>query len=345
MDDGRRTQGRSELRRALQTLAKGVGVQCNDHELMAALRDELGELRRCWGVNLDNGPKLVRHIVLQNLDAHIRRLIVPARCERGRYIHTIMVSFNTRVDGKEHIELRYKSLVERREWLAGIKCPELYRTRIRTSGRYLDGAIEQIIDQILESGYEPVRVDNDTESAEWASIGASIEANSLAQQPQRSRNPLAHLVDLSGEVERALDVARDVCEARGRALYTFDVLLALLDVPSGRARSCFDEVASGLSGNVRQGLLAMPAPGKAIHPFVRHKWSEFPWMQLASDYALQDEQLIVSDMHLLLAILDGQSETNRWLKRCFPQEHGLVRTVAERKRHEGPTTINSPTPG
>src|SRR5438128_1759684 len=103
MNDDRRAQSRSELRHALQGLAQGLGVQRSDSDLMELLRDELGALRRCWGANLDNGPKFVREIVLRNLRAHISRLIVPTRCDRERYIHAVMVNFNTKVDGQDHI--------------------------------------------------------------------------------------------------------------------------------------------------------------------------------------------------------------------------------------------------
>jgi ATP-dependent Clp protease ATP-binding subunit ClpA len=149
---------------------------------------------------------------------------------------------------------------------------------------------------------------------------------------------------MSGQVREALDAARNACQARHRAVYTFDVLLALLDMPGGRVRSCFEDVASGLSDRVRQGLLAMPDPGKQQHPFVPFEWVERDDMQLAWQYTLSDARPAVSDLHLLLAILDSQSETNLWLKRCLRHEHAQVRALTDGRRHSGPTTIKSPTP-
>lgn len=159
----------------------------------------------------------------------------------------------------------------------------------------------------------------------------------------RRRNLHAHLPQLSGEVREVLDAARDACKARRRRVYTFDVLLALLDMPSGRVRTCFEDAVSGLSRRVRDELIAMPAPGKQVHPFVPFDWFERDDVQLACEYAAADARPVISELHLLLAILDGQSATNRWLKRCCVHEHAQVRVLADRRRN-GPGTIKSPTP-
>lgn len=344
MDDDSSSANRSELWWSLRKLAYDAGVQRKESDLVELLRDKFSILQQCWKIDLDQDAKYVRSAIIANVQAHIERLNAPTRLEQGRYVHAVMLSFNM-LSGKPYAEPINKDLTGRRKWLwenadRSISIAE------RTSARYLDNAVSQIEKQILAPGYEPIRIDSPAvvSPAERRKTSQRSDTAGLTQSTRRSRNLLAGLIELSGEVERVLEAASNACEARRRALYTFDVLLALLDIPTGRARDCFDEVAPGLSTRVRQGLLAMPEPGEPVHPFIMRKWGEFPWMASATDYALQDDELIVTDMHVLLAILDGQSGTNRWLRRYIPQEHPQVRMVAERKRHEGPTTIYSPTP-
>ena len=85
-------------------------------------------------------------------------------------------------------------------------------------------------------------------------------------------------------------------------------------------------------------------PGKPVRPFVSFRWFERDEMVLAWHYALESSQTVAAELDVLLAILDGPSETNLWLRR-YPLQgnHALVRELAERRRHDKPST-NSPTP-
>jgi hypothetical protein len=158
MDNRKASSAHSVLWLALQKLARGTGVQRED--LLEALAGELGELRRCWGVNLkpsadtDRGRalELARRTVVTNLDIHIRALKPPKLVPPRRYVHTVLVSFNIQVDTM-HGNLKESDLSARRDWLAR-DAPAALRVSIRTSARYLEDAIGQIEQQILDSGYE-----------------------------------------------------------------------------------------------------------------------------------------------------------------------------------------------
>jgi hypothetical protein len=89
----------------------------------------------------------------------------------------------------------------------------------------------------------------------------------------------------------------------------------------------------------------MPYLGKPVRPFVPFKWFERDEMALAWHYALENSQSVATELDVLLAILDGPSETNSWLKRYPLQDHhAQVRALVERWRHKKPGNDKSPTP-
>lgn len=178
-------------------------------------------------------------------------------------------------------------------------------------------------------------------------VSASIEAEAqdgLAQAMRPRRSLIANHLHLSGQVRQALEVARDRCRAQHRRFYTFDTLLALLGIPDGAVSKCFDLVREGLAQSVRRELATWPAPGKRVDPFVPVEWIQVPGVEPAWEYALSDGEIVVHDLDLLLAILDGSSATNRWLKRCLGQDHARLREAVVQARHDGPTEYPSPTP-
>lgn len=213
---------------------------------------------------------------------------------------------------------------------------------------YLDGFLDEAKGIAADMG---LRFRSDESSAE--SQGAPVESfargtidpmpGQLAQ-PSPLSLPPSHFLDFSERLEQALGAVLVGCEARGRRVYTFDVLLALLDMPAGQVRDCFDDVKRGLSDTVRAVLRAMPAPGKHIDPFVAPKWHLRPEIAQAWRYASESSRTYVIELDVLLAILVGSSGTNLWLKSHTLQDtHAQVRARVEQRR-KNPDGDRSPVP-
>jgi hypothetical protein len=113
-------------------------------------------------------------------------------------------------------------------------------------------------------------------------------------------------------------------------------------MPNGHIRDCFDDVASGLANKVRQQLTRVPDLDTAKRKFVPFKLFQLKEAELALQYASEDGDRFVNEFHLLLAILNGRSETNEWLKRYLQEDYAKVRAAAERGRRDGPETPKTP---
>ena len=327
-------RGRDDLVALLRELSHDRGVQRED--LVVLLHGKLRKLAQCWTLNLNDSDSLVRRRIADALHEHVRNLyprwgerLITDRGEVARHRRIVAVGFNI----SEYAEVSQKALKARWEWLDK-EADRALRVPIGTSRRIFREAITEIAERMINAG---------------AAIGAPAkpEDTLLPSPPQpapRAGSFFPDLVGLSGELKHALDGARDACEGQNRVFYTSDLLVALFDLPSGRAAGCFDEVRGGLSANIRKQLAATLDPGQQHEPYVPFDWEERPDVQLAARYAVADGRPFMSDLHVLLAILNGESETNRWLQRHLGKEHDRVREVAERRRRLPPTRVKTPTP-
>jgi BMFP domain-containing protein YqiC len=243
----------------------------------------------------------------------------------------VRVGFNI---GELATRLRADNRTKRLEWVSE-KLSKNAPISARSCRRHLDDAIRQIARQLITGGMPAPDVP----------LSADDQVIVKSTESFIARFPLAHLLQMSGELEYAVNRARDSCESAKRAVYTFDVLLALLEMPSGRARACLDEVESGLSDEVVQGLRAMPDPMKPARPFYPFKWHKREEMALAWQYALAKTRREATELDVMLAILDGSSETNLWLQRYPLQEsHAQVRAVVAQRGSEPIDPGISPVP-
>lgn len=122
---------------------------------------------------------------------------------------------------------------------------------------------------------------------------------------------------LAGAVEESLEKQRAVCDAVGRQFFTPDLLLALL-TPGSQVAQCFDE--AGISSQqIRTQLLTYtsgltPEESGAYCPF---RWSERDDVRRAQRVARRFRAQVVTDVHLLLGVLDTPSSTSQLLKDEF----------------------------
>jgi hypothetical protein len=234
VDDQEPAKDHSELWVSLQRLTNGTGVQRED--LLEALGGELGALQRCWGVNLNNGVKVARDIILINLDAHLRRLKLPKsrralsiEQRQRQYFHGILVGFNAYND-EHHAALKAMNLGGRQKWLQD-DAPDLLKIGARTSRRELADALGQIEEQILAAGYEPVDTSNlppDAEGGESIFLDAgqrslgepldtptsaraenAVTRRSVSSELQRAKEDLAESVEQQLREERRLQRVGD----------------------------------------------------------------------------------------------------------------------------------------
>ncbi len=168
---------------------------------------------------------------------------------------------------------------------------------------------------------------------------ATVDGTEPLQFPRQARD-----IPLSGLVQEALDAARASCAAKGRRYYTTDSLHALIELPDGDVAACFDEVKPGLAGRV-QAWVAQSAsiltsiPPARFKPFV---WVERPEVQRAQDLVLFDGSAAVTDVHLLLAILEGSSTTREELEELLGTNFDRLHEVANRRRYESVNILKTP---
>lgn len=113
---------------------------------------------------------------------------------------------------------------------------------------------------------------------------------------------------LDPQMRESLEEMRNACIAKDRRVFTVDVLQALLNVPGSRALGCFNKLKAGLGRQLRSWLLAEFAylddlPGEAYRNF---DWYGRPEFQRAEN--LTPIGTAVSEVHVLRAILEGESE-------------------------------------
>ena len=179
---------------------------------------------------------------------------------------------------------------------------------------------------------------------------ASAHVTPASQQPDRGVGQFeltARQIQLSGAVRQALDAARTSCEAKHRAFYTPDLLLALLDMPRSRTTSCFDETRAGLAGDVRErlsrrinGLNTNP-----VHPSHPFEWPERPEVQVAQDLAALDRSPVVTEIYLLLGVLGSESSTRTELEEHLgSDDYDRLCAITNGRRPHPPDGLRTPGP-
>jgi hypothetical protein len=161
-----------------------------------------------------------------------------------------------------------------------------------------------------------------------------------------SLQSLARAVPLAGALSAALEASRASCAAQGRAFYTLDLLLVLVDLPGGRVASCLDQARAGASSEVREWLHRTLAElaGLNTHPFQRFEWVERPEVRQAQDLALEDGTGIVTEVHLFMGALGGDSSSVESLARLLGSAGATVKAAADRMRRELPHALRTPAP-
>jgi hypothetical protein len=160
----------------------------------------------------------------------------------------------------------------------------------------------------------------------------------------RSRRVHDRSVPMAGALRSVLDVARDSCASKGRAFYTPDLMLALIDLPGGRTVVCLEVARPGASKEVRAWLYeTIAALSDGADPFRPFEWIERPEVRRAQELASADGTGIVTDLHLLLAVLEGESSTSRGLAQVLGAHYDRLRSKTDQARRQLPEVL--PTPG
>src|SRR5262249_51772719 len=118
---------------------------------------------------------------------------------------------------------------------------------------------------------------------------------------------------------------------------------ALLDVRHSQVQYCFEQLRPGLAQELRASLHRQLAqmPPEEVKPFEPFTWEKHQVVRRAWELASAD---VLSELHLLLALLDGTSNTITWLPSLLgPNGKDKLRHIANRMLSDGPNI--PPTPG
>jgi hypothetical protein len=106
---------------------------------------------------------------------------------------------------------------------------------------------------------------------------------------------MAQQMELEGQVELALDAARESCAHADRRLVTPDVLLALLNLGNHSVEACFATVSPAWPDRLRHSLQAyLTASADKLGPFVPFKWAERTDIRRAKFYAWANDAPVVT---------------------------------------------------
>lgn len=177
-------------------------------------------------------------------------------------------------------------------------------------------------------------------------VGETEVRRSVASPTDRALvDALARILPLSGVLQESLDRLRATCHRDGRRVYTPDLLIALLDLPGGRVGPCFDVIQMDLSLEVRAWLARHRARlADRAEPYQPFEWAERQEVRRAKSLAYDDGLAYITELHLLLAILDGPSTTVARLKSRLGNNFHLVRDRAVALRSTLPETLRTPGP-
>jgi hypothetical protein len=159
-----------------------------------------------------------------------------------------------------------------------------------------------------------------------ADLDALVHGLALVQ----SSAEVSRQVPLARVARLALEATRSSCQEHGRAVYTPDLLLALLDLSGGRVMACLDTVRPGLARSLQTLLNRFVAKlnREAIDPFSPSDLEEYSAVVLAQKLARQSGAPAVTDLHLLMAILDGDSRTKEDLAKLLGRDFAILRDAA-----------------
>jgi hypothetical protein len=175
-------------------------------------------------------------------------------------------------------------------------------------------------------------------AAQWWQKLEVIDPSALPVLP-RSPSSSAD-IPLAGEVRAALDRQRQYCQAVGRAFFTPDLLVALLDMPGRRVVFCFENAhpnGRGLIGELRRWVAGLRVEDAG--PFVPFNWTKRPDIRRAQDIAAGFGAPAVTDALLLLGVLETESKTRADLAAQFGGDLSPLREQAVRLSWRTPGAV------
>ncbi|HEX7185082.1 MAG TPA: DUF4062 domain-containing protein [Thermoanaerobaculia bacterium] len=142
-----------------------------------------------------------------------------------------------------------------------------------------------------------------------------------------------------------LEAQREICRRQGIPVYTPSVLLALLGIPQGLAQRSLDRLQPGLSAEIRGKLqdYVSHALVDAGQPYGDFRWEDRPDIRQAQQAALRDGSGEVREKHLLLAVLETESNTREGLRQRLGESS--FRHLVEEIRSAPAASVPINTPG
>jgi Clp amino terminal domain, pathogenicity island component len=142
---------------------------------------------------------------------------------------------------------------------------------------------------------------------------------------------------IEARVLAILDLEKEQSMRRDIPFKSPNLLLALLRLPGGFAERAFDGLAAGLAGELRQLFAEYVASDGARQEggFSDFSWYDRPEVRHAQQFARDMNAQFTDDRHLLLSVLDSQSNTVGGLRRRLGDDRfnhlvEIVRSLPER---------------
>ncbi|MBK6871330.1 MAG: hypothetical protein IPK24_19005 [Kineosporiaceae bacterium] len=149
---------------------------------------------------------------------------------------------------------------------------------------------------------------------------------------------------MNAGVLRALEKSRLHCAAVPREYYTPDLLRALMSLRDRRVSICLQGARPGLADEVEVWLReTVDRLDEQAEPDSPPDWTLRPELEHAHQLAQQDGRMAISELHLFLAVLDGDSGTARVLTAMAGRDFPKLRRIADEARRRPPAP--RPTPG
>jgi hypothetical protein len=145
-------------------------------------------------------------------------------------------------------------------------------------------------------------------------------------------------------VHAMLEKERDSCARDNQTFHTPNTLVGLLRLPAGVTRRSLDALRTGLADELDGKLAAYLQCDDGTGAFVPFKWDERSEVRRARRIAHADGAAEISDKHLLLAVLEGDTATTQGLRSWLGAEQyaGLLEIV---RRDKACHASASTTPG
>ena len=159
--------------------------------------------------------------------------------------------------------------------------------------------------------------------AAWSNVESGIRKVVEELQGPRGRERKVGKLPIASTLLAFLNYQRELCQQKNVPFFTPSLLLSLLEIPEGVMQYSLDALKAGLAREYKQHIrryLEGILPRATIMPFKQFDWEEREDIRRAQRLAAQEGSPVVTDKHLLLALLETRNKTINSLRNSLGEE-------------------------